>query len=127
MRFQESNKILKLYNTNNRLNVTESRTTLRTQTKQTKNTSKVIDLRGRLKTADHCRAICEAGGKPSTWFPPGGLVEQSTGRQIKRKRRVGRQSPAGRRSSVVGRSVVSRWSSIIGHELSDGSSSIISR
>ena len=59
------------------MNVTELLTTIRTSTKQTKNTSKIIDLRGRLKTADHCGAVWRAGGKPSTWFPPGRLVEQS--------------------------------------------------
>ena len=39
------------------MNVIELLTTIRTSTKQTKNTSKIIDLRGRLKTADHCGAI----------------------------------------------------------------------
>ena len=70
-------QIPKLYNTNNRLNVTELLTTIKTSTKQTKKTSKIIDLRGRLKTADNCGAVCQAGGKLSTWFPPGRLVEQS--------------------------------------------------
>ena len=56
--FQRSdNQIPKFYNTNDRLNVTELLTTIRTSTKQTKNTSKNIDLRGRLKTADHCGAV----------------------------------------------------------------------
>ena len=74
-----------------------------------KNKPENIDLRGFLKTADHCGAVslfdlnsltyafCSAnhfhgrtelfskrtqkhrfttGGKPSTWFPPEGLVEQ---------------------------------------------------
>ena len=50
-------QIPKLYNTNDRLNVTELLTTIRTSTKQTKNTSKITDLRGRLKTADHCGAV----------------------------------------------------------------------
>ena len=50
-------QIPKLYNTNDRLNVIELLTTIRTSTKQTKNTSKIIDLRGRLKTADHCGAV----------------------------------------------------------------------
>ena len=40
--------------------------TIRTSTKQTKNTSKITDLRGGLKTADHCGAVWRAGGKPST-------------------------------------------------------------
>ena len=51
--------------------------TIRKSTTQTKNTSKITDLRGRLKTTDHCGAVWRAGGKPSTWFPPGRLVEQS--------------------------------------------------
>ena len=59
-------QIPKLYNTNDRLNVTELLTTIRTSTKQTKNTSKITNLRGRLKTADHCVAVWRAGGKPST-------------------------------------------------------------
>ena len=50
-------QIPKLYNTNDRLNVTELLTTIRTSTKQTKKTSKITDLRGRLKTADHCGAV----------------------------------------------------------------------
>ena len=75
--FQRSDdQIPKLYNTNDKLNVTELLTTIKTSTKQTKSTSKIIDLRGRLKTADHYGALCQTGGKPSTWFPPGGLVEQ---------------------------------------------------
>ena len=51
------NQIPKLYNTNDRLNVTELLTTIRTSTKQTKNTSKITDLRGPLKTADYCGAV----------------------------------------------------------------------
>ena len=46
-----------LYNKKSRLKVIELLTTIKTSTKQTKNTSKIIDLRGRLKTADHCGAV----------------------------------------------------------------------
>ena len=28
--------------------------------------------------AEQSNNKCQTGGKPSTWFPPGGLVEQST-------------------------------------------------
>ena len=46
-----------LRTTNKTLNVIELLTTIKTLTKQTKNTSKIIDLRGPLKTADHCGAV----------------------------------------------------------------------
>ena len=59
------------------MNVTELLTMIRKTTKQTKNTTIITDLRGGLKTADHCGAVWKAGGKPSTKFPPGRLVEQS--------------------------------------------------
>ena len=66
----------KLYDTNNRLNVIELLTTIKTYRKQTKNTSKIIDLRGPPETPKHRGAVFTTGGKPSTWFPPEGLVEQ---------------------------------------------------
>ena len=59
-------QIPKLYTTENSFNVTELLTTIKTFTKQTKNTAKITDLRGPLKTADHCGAVWRADGKPST-------------------------------------------------------------
>ena len=35
-------------------------------TNDNQNINKIIDLRGSLKTADHCGAVWRAGGKPST-------------------------------------------------------------
>ena len=51
--------------------------TIRTSTKRTKNTSKITDLRGGLKTADHCEAVYV---EPAVNRQPGfrrGAVEQS--------------------------------------------------
>ena len=33
--------------------------------------AKIIDLRGSKVTPIHRGSVCRAGGKPSTWFPPG--------------------------------------------------------
>ena len=37
--------------------------------------TKITDLRGSGLRPIHRGSVLEAGGKPSTWFPPEGLVE----------------------------------------------------
>ena len=37
--------------------------------------TKITDLRGAKVTPIHRGSVLEAGGKPSTWFPPGRLAE----------------------------------------------------
>ena len=44
--------------------------------------------------------VCQTGGKPSTWFPPGGLVEQSTDKKQKAERLTNAELMTRRAESV---------------------------
>ena len=68
------------------MNVTELLTTIKTLTKQTKNTSKITNLRAGLKTADHCGVVCRAGGNRQPGFRRG-AVEQTPKPKAKETRK----------------------------------------
>ena len=53
---------------------------------------KFTNLRGPRLSPTSTAAVFTAGGKPSTWFPPGGLVEQSPEREA--PKRTNRQANA---------------------------------
>ena len=53
------------------LNVTELVTQMQSIIQIKIFTSKITDLGGGGPFQKHCDSVCRAGGKPSTWFPPG--------------------------------------------------------
>ena len=65
-----SHKIKLQYNIND-LNVTNQWLLIWKITKNMKMSTKITDLRGSRVTPIYRGSVCRAGGKPSTWFPPG--------------------------------------------------------
>ena len=59
--------------------------------------SKSIKNCGARTTVTITAPVFRAGGKPSTWFPPGGLVEQRRHKQ----RHVGNQSTTNRPAAIT--------------------------
>ena len=55
-----------------------------------------------LRAEEHllCESLFTTGGKPSTWFPPGGLVEQSP-KQRQHSKRLAIDDRAARRSQAT--------------------------
>ena len=62
--------------------------------------SKFTDLRGASLSPTSTAAVFTTGGKPSTWFPPGGLVEQSP-KQRQHSKRLAIDDRAARRSQAT--------------------------
>ena len=60
----------------NTFKVTELLTTSKTNIIIAKKSSEIIDLRGHSFRPIYRETVWYASGKPSTWFPPGRLVEQ---------------------------------------------------